>query len=397
MQWGPDKADERQRLMRVSRQRKAAKVKRLRIARQRQGGFLLIEMAIILTIVGMGVAAWASQARVDLVQKKLDTTRSNLATVKDALAAYKARNGFYPCPASLVATRAEASFGAATDCSAAPVAGTYDRASARTWDHDANPITPQVAYTVRYGAVPAKALDLPLELMADGYGGTLLYAVTSRMAIDEATTATMAAGALAVVDAAGNNLLESADTGQYALVSYGQDMAGAFIFGSGKRAYACGTGTAQTINCNVDVAGQPARIVAAPVSRATGAAYIDDFAAYDVAAAGTAGGGGSGAGFGLPASFAAFGTTTCPTGYKVAHTGKQIKMTSKIFNPSGSSAPVAYVDTFPEHCIPPAYLKVCGATSARYLCSSGPALTAAATYWGQITTAADCAVCIIDN
>ena len=66
---------------------------------RRQGGFSLIEIAIVLVIVGLMIGGLVTPLTVQLEQRKVADTQQALNEAKEALTGYALRYGYLPCPA----------------------------------------------------------------------------------------------------------------------------------------------------------------------------------------------------------------------------------------------------------------------------------------------------------
>lgn len=78
-----------------------------RLVRAQQTGFSLVEMAIVLMIVSLLLAALVPTLSSQMEQKNRNETRKKLDEVKEALIGYAVTNGRLPCPASSTSNGAE--------------------------------------------------------------------------------------------------------------------------------------------------------------------------------------------------------------------------------------------------------------------------------------------------
>lgn len=62
-------------------------------------GFTLVEMAIVLVIVGILVAAFLTPLSAQIDQRNYAETERNLEEIKEALVGYGLSHGYFPCPA----------------------------------------------------------------------------------------------------------------------------------------------------------------------------------------------------------------------------------------------------------------------------------------------------------
>jgi len=142
--------------------------------KSRKAGFSLVEMAIVLTIIGVVVASSVSMFRSNVDVAKYNDTQDKISTIKTALNRFYAANNRLPCPSQLTkkvgdvgtGTNGDASYGeeiyaglcdiAYTPANTTVPAGTYKIGAAGTF--------------VYKGALPTHALALQDNMMYDGYG-----------------------------------------------------------------------------------------------------------------------------------------------------------------------------------------------------------------------------------
>ncbi len=81
------------------------------------GGFTLVEVAIVLLIMGFLLGSIMGPLTTQRKNQNINETESQLDEVRDALMGYAALNGFLPCPATLASGGAESrTAGAGSDC-----------------------------------------------------------------------------------------------------------------------------------------------------------------------------------------------------------------------------------------------------------------------------------------
>jgi prepilin-type N-terminal cleavage/methylation domain-containing protein len=68
-------------------------------ARQRQSGFTLVEIAIVLLIVGLMIGGLIAPLSSQLEQRRVSDTRHAMDEAREALFGFALRNGYLPCPA----------------------------------------------------------------------------------------------------------------------------------------------------------------------------------------------------------------------------------------------------------------------------------------------------------
>ncbi len=66
---------------------------------RRQGGFSLVELAVVLVIVGLMVGGLLAPLSMQLEQRRAAETRRDLELASEALIGFALRNGYLPCPA----------------------------------------------------------------------------------------------------------------------------------------------------------------------------------------------------------------------------------------------------------------------------------------------------------
>jgi prepilin-type N-terminal cleavage/methylation domain-containing protein len=212
----------------------------------KSAGFSLVEMAIVVTIMGVlagGVLAVSSNK---IEKTALRTTAQKINDVDDAIKAYYSRYGFIPCPASPTAQENTATFGFATNCAATVIApsGTWEAGSGSD--------------TIRGGVVPTRTLGLPDSAMYDEWGNRLSYAAIKAMTLTRTGyttfTTSLTTGVIQMVDMNGNQLLDPSTKNiiPYVIISHGKDKKGAFgrkIAGMTPQV-ACGSVAKDSENCD---------------------------------------------------------------------------------------------------------------------------------------------------
>lgn len=239
--------------------------------RQKNSGFSLIEICIVLIIAGLLTAAFARYADVSIKQKRAQDLKLNMAAVQDALATFENANGRLPCPAPRDAPITDPTFGKEVSCNGAAHSGTTV-VNGR--------IESAVPLKVRIGTLPIRDMDISSDMMLDPWMRRITYAVT------EANTANAAAaGGITVKDASGNSITSSPGIARYVLFSHGNDGAGGYST-EGKQFNACPAGGKEQENCD----DKDATFIA--MDRNDGedpAQYYDDYLVYNVVATGSSG------------------------------------------------------------------------------------------------------------
>lgn len=264
----------------------AMKTRKLRNSDKRQSGYTLIEMAIVVTVVGLIMASFISAYGIYQKTKAQQDTENNASLLTAALGNFLVQYGRYPCPARLDLARGDARYGLETECNplvtapAAPLPAYPAPATAGTYSNglyfengvsfvDVNPSPanvclpagPAVAGScvipkIRRGAIPFRSLGLPEEQSQDGWGNRFQYAVTENLAVT--TSYVRRSGGIVVYDrnqaAAGAIQLTRTDNrAHYILFSSGPDRLGAFS-SAGQLMRPCGATGYDRENCNTSVA-----------------------------------------------------------------------------------------------------------------------------------------------
>lgn len=208
----------------------------------REGGFTLVELALVILIGGFILSASATMLISYIKQQNFRTTRDKLEQIDEALQMFLSLNGRYPCPASRSAQSDTAGFGveiSGTDC-VAPAS-----------PDDTLTATGRDGRVVRIGAVPVRSLNIPDNFIADAWSGRFTYAITAALATPG--TYNRSEGGIFVNDSAGNPVVSFPEQGvaHYVLVSHGENSSGAFsALGGGSMP--CTSGTLEEENCDDD-------------------------------------------------------------------------------------------------------------------------------------------------
>jgi len=219
-------------------------------------GYTLIEMAIVMTIVGLMIASFFSVYDTYLVSKRVTDTEINVIRLTNAIGSFRGQYGRYPCPASLTAPRTDPAYGRETNCTDISVApGTNPAAngyavevSMREIDTD-NDGTPDPGSNprVRSGAIPFRVLNMPEEIAYDGYGNRINYVVTEIMA--SSATFDVNDGGIGIIDDMNQSLVAVPDSGHFLIFSSGMNEAGAFTRNGGQ-VLPCPAAGIESENCN---------------------------------------------------------------------------------------------------------------------------------------------------
>ena len=208
-------------------------------------GVGLIEIALFVMASGLVLASAAPLYHVYTNHKRLEVTNTSLAQAQQALNTYLRIHGNLPCPSprNLAPDTVNyvhpttVKFGTAVDCTSPPGGGPGADGTAET--PGALPST-----KVRIGSVPTRSLGLPDEIMVDGFGHRLVYAVTEDYT-QAVAPAGLGAGTITLQDSATSPHEATNGKVVYLLVAPGEDNRGAYNM-AGNLLEACGTGN----NCD---------------------------------------------------------------------------------------------------------------------------------------------------
>ncbi len=210
-------------------------------------GFTIIEMAIVIAIIGLFLAA-AGQLYIqyDRYQKKNDTTLDMLA-VSGAVTNFRNLYGRYPCPASLTANRENTQiYGMETACDDTSGPDFTLGAGVTAAGVAVVPGTKTPGERVRIGMIPFRALNLEEDQAYDGERNRFIYAISEKMAVS--TTFTPDGGEISILNDAGGSLIEPPNSAHFMIMSAGENGAGAY--NSRGSLNPCLTGSQESDNCN---------------------------------------------------------------------------------------------------------------------------------------------------
>lgn len=217
-------------------------------------GFTLVEVAIVLVIGGILLAAASALLLSYMKKVQINTTRQKLEAIDEATQLFLNLNGRLPCVANPADLLDSANFGVEiADCTTAPAApgGRGGR-------------------LVRIGAVPVRTLNLPDDYIGDAWSGRFTYAVTEMLAVPG--TYDRDQGGVFVVDSANNPVINPAGSAHYVIVSHGPNNAGATSL-QGGGVVPCIAGTLDEENCNADATFRSTLLL----GTGNTASFYDDF------------------------------------------------------------------------------------------------------------------------
>jgi prepilin-type N-terminal cleavage/methylation domain-containing protein len=176
-------------------------------------GFSLLEIAVVLTILGIILALLLPSITGRIASSRLEATKGKEELIKGALVAFTARNNRLPCPAIEALAPTDANYGRE-----APAPGTCTGNTILTGG------------AVR-GVVPWLALGLTDEIALDGYYQRFSYVVATTQTNLNANTVSGMTGNLAIHSATPVAVANQVNVNNLAVavvISYGANIAGAF-------------------------------------------------------------------------------------------------------------------------------------------------------------------------
>lgn len=261
-------------------------------------GFSLVELAIVTMIIGILMVPLLNLYKAGASGSSIRTTEKNLQLTSEALVEFAGYNERYPCPASLTIGVGQPNYGL-PDCrdgngysgfTQPTTPGDCFAGICRTLGRDVD--GDGIQDSVLIGAVPYEILNsggagnpplvpasvansefLPASATFDGWGNRLTYAVTE--SLTSSATYNPYGGGISVVDENNLSLLELPGTVHFALISHGDDGAGAYTR-NGNQVKACNSVSKDGPNCSQT----SATYVSALRSLANSTAYYDDMVRY---------------------------------------------------------------------------------------------------------------------
>lgn len=212
----------------------------MRIDRNKQGGFTLIELSVVLIIFGLIMSVFVTLIKNYGFEQVDAHNELSFSVSKSALLSYNADRGFYPCPADPRLGRNDPNYGREQRVGLNCVAtGGIQQVTAVGVDRNQDGNND----TVLIGAVPFVTLldpdnnpltndgvpsEIPLNESAtyDGWGRKITYAVTTNLT--RAATYNAAFGAIDIVDENDRTLVTPAATTHFTLISHGEDGRGGY-------------------------------------------------------------------------------------------------------------------------------------------------------------------------
>ncbi len=169
------------------------------------GAFSLIELSIVITIISVVLVVILSTKVSSVQNTRTKATNDRITIINNALQNYVAKNKVLPCPARINATKNDATYGEAVNC-------TTNSSSSGIFSSG----------DLIYGAVPVKALGLSADLMSDGFGNKIAYVVDARFTSTGVQNAFRDLdGSLIIKERKNDDLLNLNSSAVFSLISYG--------------------------------------------------------------------------------------------------------------------------------------------------------------------------------
>ena len=277
----------------------------------RSHGFTLLELAIVLTIIGVIIGTGLMTLTAAVQATEYNATVAKMAAIDKALLTFSTKWNRIPCPGDLTLTPTSLASGTSPASSIASsyyanttvMAGADYGAEAGSDASSAigvgtgvcvgTNMTPQANFSatsgVAEGAVPTKALDLSDDYLYDGWGRRFRYAVDpSATVAGSIPSMTLSCSPITIYDSLGNVRSAAAI---YAIISHGANGHGAYT-SSGTTHSASSTNQNKQINCHCNNSGTsigyplPNYEPSGTATNLTSATYVQ--AVPSVATAGTA-------------------------------------------------------------------------------------------------------------
>lgn len=217
--------------------------------RNGRGGFTLIELAIVITIIGIFVGAIAHSLTTYVIKLQQEKLTAGIADVQEALRDFIAAddgtgtdnaNGRYPCPASLTAKPSDADFGLEKRD---PVTGLCQAGSGITV------VAGTAGQNVYIGTVPTKTLAIGRKYMLDPWHSRFTYAVSENLVANGQPLADTRIKGAITIEGNGTTITNEA---HFAIISHGLDQAGAYTANGTPNVNACRVGNGDAENCDDD-------------------------------------------------------------------------------------------------------------------------------------------------
>lgn len=209
--------------------------------RNKERGFTLIELSIVIMIVGFILVPLFAYYEVRREQETIDKTAFAINNAETYIAGFRTMYGRYPCPAPMDAAPGDLDYGHENDCDAS-ISGVETAFSNRGDLSSPND-------EIYIGSLPFRQMNIQEQDSFDGYGNRLTYAVTASLTDNANFDETL--GAISIVDENNNNVLAIPHSAQFVVLSHGENENGA-IKRDGIRVGTCPSGQLDSENCDND-------------------------------------------------------------------------------------------------------------------------------------------------
>lgn len=165
-----------------------------------KAGYTLIELSISIMIIGLLAAAFVTGLGARQEAERQATTRANMELLHTAILGFVRENGALPCPASGTVTAASASYGV-ENCALANLTG----------------------------VPPVRDLNLPDEMMLDGWRRRFTYRIATGLGTNGDFTNTSNTGTIIIRNLQDENLTDATWAAAYVLISHGSNGGGTYL------------------------------------------------------------------------------------------------------------------------------------------------------------------------
>ncbi len=174
---------------------------------RKEAGFTLVEVAIILTVLGLVLGPFFGYLSSQYLKRNLIQQHDRREAIMSALAVFVAENDRYPCPANPGLGPTSVDFGV-ENCSVISSGSMVN--NIRAFDGNLSMLASSFNRQVYVGALPVATLRLPPNFIANGDGWKYFYVISANLM----STGTNSVGAITVfVDSDKDNITGVDDSG----------------------------------------------------------------------------------------------------------------------------------------------------------------------------------------
>lgn len=240
-----------------------------------QTGFTLISVSIILTVVGLLLAASMALNQVLQKAESIERTNTDITTITNRMAHFLSEHQRLPCPARTDKDVTDSGYGLETDCSDISI-GTDDGNDTNDCGDGYCVAFTSVGDRIRIGIIPFRSLGIETEDAKDEHNGLYSYAVTEVQA-SSASTYTRGGGKVIITGTDINGDPVNMNDADFALISHGADKKGAFTATGQSSGITCTDPGLDNENCDND-----AEFYVQDLFQAPGADHYDDRVEYNL-------------------------------------------------------------------------------------------------------------------